>query len=179
MANLYIGPDGVIHNGNGNGVRDAVSVNTGNTRNTSESSYYNSVSYVGTGRKVWYWIFSIAVGIVVGIGLYHLFGSSVFATYEAKTATEMVENWFWGLASWVFVIGGCAGSICYGVSFAPDRDYDLGAFLLSVLSAVGGVIVLAIALAAVCGVVVLFMYMIGIILGVMIAVVVIAGLCSG
>lgn len=183
MANLYVGSDGVIHSGNGNGVRGVISVNTANSSsssdaNSSYSLYYNNVCYVSEGRKVFYWIFSIVVGIGIGIGLYNLVGSSIFATYEAETTTQTVENWFLSLAPWVFAIGGCAGSILYGVSYAGNRNYDLGAFVLSALSAVGGIIALAIALAAICFVVILVMYIIGVVFGIMIIMAIIAGLCD-
>ena len=128
--------------------------------------------------SLFYWIFSIVVGIAIGIGLYNLVGSSIFATYEAETTTQTVENWFWSLAPWGFAIGGCAGSIFYGVFCAENRNYDLGAFVLSALSAVGGIITLAIALAAICFVVILVMCIIGVVFGIMIIVAIIAGLCD-
>ena len=183
MSSLYFDTDGVIHSGNGNGVRSKISVNTTNlgsstSTNSSYSSSYNNVCYISEGRKIFYWIFSIVLGIAIGIGLYNLVGSSIFVTYEAETTTETVENWFWGLAPWVFAIGGCAGSICYGVFCARNRNYDLGAFVLSTLSAVGGIITLAIALVAICFVVILVMYIIGVVFGIMIIVAIIAGLCD-
>lgn len=186
MANLYVGSDGVIHSGTGNGVQGAVSVNTGNSsvgsipasRTSSYSHSYAKANYVSEGRKALFWIFSIAVGILIGLGLYDLVGASIFAQCDAEITTEEVQNWFWSLAPWLFVIGGCAGSICYGIFCAEDRNYDLGAFILSALSALGGIVAGAIALAVVCLVVIIVMYIIGFVIVLAILGAIIAGLCE-
>ena len=183
MANLYVGSDGVIHSGTGNGIQGAVPVNTCNhgvgsipvTRNSSRTYNYARASYVSEGRKVLFWIFSILVGILIGLGLYYLIGESIFTQCDAETATEEVQNWFWSLAPWLFVIGGCAGSICYGIFCAEDRNYDLGAFILSSLSALGGIVAGAIALTVICLVVIIVMYIIGIVIVIAILCGIIAG----
>lgn len=188
MANLYVSSDGVIHSGTGNGVSGAVAVNTNNTRNnrnqytnnnSSYGSYYSNVSYVSEGRKVLFWIFSVIVGIAIGIGIYNLIGSSIFATYEAESATEVVENWFWSLAPWIFAIGGCAGSVVYGLFCAEDRNYDLLAFILSALSSVGGILALALALAAICLVVVIVMYILAFLFWIFIIGAILAAIFNG
>ena len=114
MANLYVGSDGVIHSGNGNGVQGAVAVTTSTTGRTnadgSHSTYstgnYNNAYYVSTVRKVFYWLFTITAGLLIGIGVYELIGQSIFASSEATTTTESIENWFYSLAPYIFAIGG-------------------------------------------------------------------------
>ena len=184
MANLYVGSDGVIHSGTGNGIQGAVTVNTGNSsmgsvsesRNSSYTHNYVRASYVSESRKVLFWILSIVASILIGLGLYYLVGKSIFTQGDAETATEEVQNWFWSLAPWLFVIGGCAGSICYGIFCAEDRNYDLGAFILSALSALGGIVAVAITLAVVCLAVIIVMYIIGIVIVIAIFCGIIAGL---
>lgn len=187
MADLYVGADGVIHSGNSNGVQGSVSVNTSNTTpitntNITNSTYgythYDYSNYVSLGRKVFYWLFTVVAGLLIGIGIYHLIGASIFSNYEAENAAETVENWFYSIAPFVFAIGGCLGSIMYSVFFAGARSYDLGAIVLALLSAVGGIMALAIALALICFVVALIMYIIGVIFGIIIIVAIIAGLCE-
>ena len=187
MANLYVGSDGVIHSGNGNGVQGAVAVTTSTTgRTNADGSYstystgnYNNAYYVSMVRKVFYWLFTIAAGLLIGIGVYELIGQSIFASSEATTTTESIENWFYSLAPYIFAIGGCVGSIWYGVFFAKDRSYDLGAIILAMLSAVGGVAVLALALAIVCFVVALIISILSAFFVIIIAVAVIISLFEG
>ena len=185
MANLYVGSDGVIHSGNGNGVQGAVATSTTGRTNAdgSYSTYstgnYNNAYYVSMVRKVFYWLFTIAAGLLIGIGVYELIGQSIFASSEATTTTESIENWFYSLAPYIFAIGGCVGSIWYGVSFAKDRSYDLGAIILAMLSAVGGVAVLALALAIVCFVVALIISILSAFFVIIIAVAVIISLFEG
>ena len=185
MANLYVGSDGVIHSGNGNGVQGAVSVTTspaerGDT-NESGSTYYpcDNTNYVSTGRKVFYWLFTLMAGLLIGIGIYELIGQSIFKLSDATTTTESIENWFYSLAPYVFAIGGCGGSIWYGALFAKRRSYDLGAIVLAMLSAVGGIVALALALAVICFVVTLLISILYILLVIIIFVGVIVGLCEG
>ena len=181
MANLYVGPDGVIHSGTGNEVHGAVTVNTGNTminastaRNSTYSSYEN-ISYVSERRKIFFWIFSIIVGILIGLGLNHLVDASIFTQCEAET----VQNWFWNIKPWLFVVGGCAGSICYGIFCAEDRNYDLGAFVLSTFSALGGIVAGTIALALIYFAVIIVMYIIGIVIGIVMVIVILAAIIAG
>ncbi len=177
MANLYVGSDGIIHRRTGNGVNGAVSVNTNSARatrsqamnsNNSYGSFYESTSYVSKGRKVLFWIFSIVAGIFIGVEIYNLVGAAIFATYEAESATEAVENWFWNLAPWIFAIGGCIGSVVYGLIYAKDRNYDLCSFILSALSSVAGIAALALALAAICFVVMIIMHILAFLFGIFI-----------
>lgn len=183
MPNLYVGSDGVIHSGNGNGVRETISVNAANLSsasdsNSSYSSYYNNVCYVSEGRKVFYWIFSIVAGIAIGIGLYNLLDSVIVARYDNAVAAKIMENGFWEIAPWAFVIGGCVGSIVYGSIWAGERNYDLWAFGFSAVSALGGIIALAILIIVICIVLIVAMYIIGIGFGVMVIVAIVAGLCD-
>lgn len=184
MANLYVGSDGVIHSGNG--IQGAVSVTTSPAERPgtsgSDSTYClhdDSTNYVSTGRKVLYWLFTLVAGLLIGIGIYELIGKGVFVLSDATTTTESIENWFYSLAPYVFAIGGCGGSIWYGVSFAKSRSYDLGAIILAMLSAVGGIVALALALAVICFVVALIVSILYIFVVIIIVVGVIAGLCEG
>lgn len=185
MANLYVGSDGVIHSGNGKGVQGAVSVTTSSAKragtNGSDSAYRlrDRTNYVSTGRKVFYWLFTLVAGLLIGIGIYELIGKSIFALSDAAATTESIKNWFYSLAPYVFAIGGCGGSIWYGVSFAKRRSYDLGAIVLAMLSAVGGIAALALALAVTCFVVTLIVSILYILLVIIIIIGVIYGLCEG
>lgn len=185
MANLYVGLDGVIHSGNGNGVQGAISVTTSPAErvgtNESSSTYCsrNNTNYVSTGRKIFYWLFTLIAGFLIGIGIYELIGQRIFALSDATTTTESIENWFYGLVPYVFAIGGCGGSIWYGLTFAKGRSYDLGAIVLAMLSAVGGIAALALALAVICFVVALVISILYILVVIIIVVGVIAGLCEG
>ncbi|MBM6841323.1 hypothetical protein H6A03_07185 [[Clostridium] spiroforme] len=185
MANLYVGSDGVIHSGNGNGVQGAVSVTTSPAErlgtNESGSTYCSrdNANYVSSGRKVFYWLFTLVAGFLIGVGIYELIGKGIFTFSDVTTTMEGIEKWFYSLAPNVFVIGGCGGSIWYGVSFAKRRSYDLGAIVLAMLSAVGGIVVFALALAVICFVVALIVFILKILLVIIIAVGVIAGLCEG
>lgn len=185
MANLYVGSDGVIHSGNGNGVQGAVTVTTSASErlnaNDSESTYStgNNTYYVGTARKMFYWLFTIVAGLLIGIGAYELVGKGIFSLSEATTTTESIENWFYSLAPYVFAIGGCGGSIWYGVFFAKTRAYDLGAIILAMLSAVGGIVALALVLAIICFIVALVISILSVLFVIVIVVTVIAGLCEG
>ena len=185
MANLYVGSDGVIHSGNGNGVQGGVSVTTSPaervTMNELDSNYcsHNNTNYVSTGRKVFYWLFTLIAGFLIGIGIYELIGQGIFAFSDVTTTMEGIEKWFYSLAPNVFVIGGCGGSIWYGVSFAKRRSYDLGAIVFAMLSAGGGIVVLALALIVICFVIALIIFILKILMIMIIVVGVIACLCEG
>ena len=187
MANLYVGPDGVIHSGNGNGVQGAVAVTTSTSRGAnadgSNSTYstgnYNHACYVGTGRKVFYWLFTIVAGLLIGVGIYNLIGQGILASLETTATMENMENGFYSFAPYVFAIGGCAGSFWYGVSFAKDRSYDLGAIVLAMLSAVGGSAALALAIVIICFVVALLISILSVLFVIIIAVVIIVSLFEG
>ena len=118
-ANLYVAEDGTIH-------RNPVTVvnNTANRNNminrpvNNVRTQYRTVSQVSEERIVLFWIVSVIVSILIGIGV----------------------------------------NSCLGVTFANTEDYNLWAYFLAALSALGGIVATAIAAAIICVVAVICYY---------------------
>lgn len=146
-ANLYVAEDGTIH-------RNPVTVasNTTNRDNVfsrpanNVRTQYRAVQQVSEERVVWFWIVSVIVSILIGLGVNACLRIS-FAETEGDFAFV--------IAPYIVMIGSVAGSILYGIFCADRVDYNLWAYFLAALSAVGGIIATAIVVAIICVVVII------------------------
>ena len=149
--------------------------NTGNRTNTyapapavsaQERTAYRPIHQVSEGQKVWFWIVSIIMSLLIAVGVTQGFGAEVYGSDGGFAAT---------IGPFVVFIGALAGSILYGIFCAKSVDYNLWAYILSALSSVGGIIATGIAVAIVCFVVMILFYIL--IIGFVIAV--ICGIAGG
>lgn len=130
MNNIYVAEDGTIHACSNEPDAAAYSVQP----SFSAPSSYNTYSYeAGSERKTWFWVYSIALSILIGAGaaalsnLVELGSSSFFYFFEA-------------LLPYCVFGGSILGAILYGCKGAPCLSYNLGAFILSPLCAIAGVL---------------------------------------
>lgn len=141
MPNLYIADDGTIHDRNIGHCQRVVSGNT----TTGPTSY--ATPDVGAGRKIAFWLITIAMAVLIGSWLYSTAGTAVFEKVnEPDGVTDHVMNFFCSIAPFVIVGGSVIGAILYGTTHAADQGYNLGTYFLSALSAAGGTVGTGIAL---------------------------------
>ena len=134
--------------------------------NAQVRTAYRPIHQVIEGRKVWFWIVSIIISLLIAVGVTQGFGAEVYGSDGGFAAT---------IGPFVVFIGALAGSILYGIFCAKSVDYNLWAYILSALSSVGGIIATGIAVAIVCFVVMILFYIL--IIGFVIAV--ICGIAGG
>ena len=79
------------------------------------------------------------------------------------------------IGPFVVFVGALAGNIIYGIFCAKSVDYNLWAYILSVLSSIGGIVATGIAVAIICFVVKILFYIL--IIGIVIAI--ICGILGG
>lgn len=172
-SEFYVAEDGSIH-------RQPVTVvnNTGNRTNTyapapaanvQTRTAYRPIHQVSKRRKIWFWIVSIIISLLIALGVTQGFGAEVYGVYGGDG--RFVAT----IGPFVVFIGALAGNILYGIFCAKSVDYNLWAYILSALSSVGGIIATGIAVAIVCFVVMILFYLL--IIGFVIAV--ICGIAGG
>ena len=127
MNDLYIAEDGTVHRRN-----RASPASNGGGSNRSNRSYRNDTSYYETaaGRKGFYWLYAIISALVVGFIMAGFCG-------EADLGSGEFIEFFEGILPLGVVGGALLGSVVYGCNGAERRAYNLGAFVLTTLSAVG------------------------------------------
>ena len=166
-SEFYVAEDGSIH-------RQPVTVvnNTGNrtniyapapAANAQTRTAFRPIHQVSKRRKIWFWIVSIIISLLIAVGVIQGFGAEVYVRFVAT------------IGPFVVFIGALAGNILYGIFCAKSVDYNLWAYILSALSSVGGIIATGIAVAIVCFVVMILFYLL--IIGFVIAV--ICGIAGG
>ena len=166
-SEFYVAEDGSIH-------RQPVTVvnNTGNrtniyapapAANAQTRTAYRPIHQVSKRRKIWFWIVSIIISLLIAVGVIQGFGAEVYGRFVATIGPFVVFIW------------ALAGNILYGIFCAKSVDYNLWAYILSALSSVGGIIATGIAVAIVCFVVMILFYLL--IIGFVIAV--ICGIAGG
>lgn len=169
-STLYVADDGTIHSRpvtTGTGVGRTP---TGGTRvsspapaatmRTNTATYTPTRHYVSEGRKVGFWIATMIISLLIGLGAYQLLGAEIFGV--AEEGADAWTSFFAAVGPFIMVIGAVGGSILYGIFFAEDADYNLGTYFLSALAAVGGMIALGIAVAIIAVIVVIVLYLLAI-----------------
>ena len=127
MNDIYIADDGTIRSRN--------TASTSSASASSSTTYRSDTSYYGvsTGRKVWFWIFSLVSALIVASVL-----SAICSAIDLGDGAflEFFETIFpFGLAG-----GALLGAILYGCNGADNLSYNLGAFILSFLCAIAGAV---------------------------------------
>ena len=150
-TNLYVAEDGTIH-------RNPVTVvnNTANSENVynhlsnNERLRYREELQVSMRRAVWFWIVSIIVSVLIGLGVCAGLGVSFAESGEDFTSL---------IAPYVVMGGALAGTILYGIFYAKKVYYNLWAYVLAALSAFGGIVTASIAVAIICVVAIICFYL--------------------
>lgn len=130
MNDIYIADDGTIRS------RNTTSASSANSSaSASYQTYHSDISSyeVSTGRKVWFWVYSIVSALVVTAIL-----STICSTLDLGDGAflEFFETILpFGLAG-----GALLGAILYGCNGADNLSYNLGAFILSFLCAIAGAV---------------------------------------
>lgn len=130
MNDIYIAEDGTIHT---RGNSSATSTNSSSS--ATYHSYSNETSFyeVSTARKLWFWLYSITSAFLIGTGLASICSAIDLGSGGFLEFFEMILPYG--------VIGGSVlGSILYGCNGADSLSYNMGAFILSPLCAIAGVI---------------------------------------
>ena len=132
-TNWYIADDGSIHNKPATEKNTTSRVRAANT--TAVNTSHRPVYRVSTGRKVCFWIVSIIMALLIGWLVNRFFGFYLFGDCDNFLAT---------VGPYLIIVGAVGGSVLYGVFFARKVEYNLWAFVLSALCAVGGIITLVV-----------------------------------
>lgn len=130
MNDIYIAEDGTIRTRSSSvtSSTNTVSMET-STHHAAETSSYE----VSTARKLWFWLYSIIVAFLIGTGLASICSAIDLGNGDFLGFFEMVLPFG--------VIGGAIlGTILYGCNGADSLSYNMGAFVLSPLCAIAGVI---------------------------------------
>lgn len=130
MNDIYIAEDGTIR------TRSSSSASSTNTVPSAASVSYTteSSSYeVSIARKLWFWLYSFISAFLIGTGLASICSAIDLGSGDFLEFFEMILPYG--------VIGGSVlGSILYGCNGADSLSYNMGAFILSPLCAIAGVI---------------------------------------
>lgn len=108
---------------------------------------------VSASRIVCFWFISIIVSILIAAGVTQGFGAEVYGSDGGFAAT---------IGPFVVFVGAIVGGILYGAFCAKSVNYNLWAYILSALSSVGGIIAAGIAVAIICFVVTVVLYILAI-----------------
>lgn len=161
-TNLYVAEDGTIHRSPVTAVNNGA--NRNNTFNRSGSSVrtqHMEESCVSEERAVWFWIVSIVLSVLVGLAVNACLGASF---------TDTSGDFASVITPYVVMIGSLAGTILYGIFCAKKVDYNMWAYILGALSALGGIAAAFIAAIVICIVVAIGLVILGIAL--------VIGICS-
>ena len=130
MNDIYIAEDGTIH------ARSGASVSSENTSSYESHRSYADSTYTyepSISRKLWFWLYSIVTALLIGVGLASVCSAIDLGSSDFLNFFEMILPYG--------VIGGAAlGAIIYGCNGADSLSFNLGAFILSPLCAIAGVI---------------------------------------
>ena len=114
------------------------------------AGYFGAVPVpVSTGRKVAFWLFSLAVGAGAMALLYAYVGQAVFEPVSgAESAFGHIWNFFCKVRIVLLFGGGAAALGVFNLDPAEKWRYNLWAFLVSPLCAAGGMVAAGLAMAA-------------------------------
>lgn len=163
MNDLYIAEDGTVH------ARDS-----SHTAGTSTSATYHSQNYdsssceVSTGRKLCFWLCSLAAALCVGVFLVTL------CDFIDLGNGDFLEFFEW-ILPYGIMGGSLLGMLLYGCDGADDLSYNLGAFILSPLCAALGAIGIGFVICVIPYVLIGVGYLLAIILGLSLLVAIISG----
>lgn len=165
MNNIYIAEDGTIQTRN---IPSGSSLSPSSP--ASYHSYTNDISNyeVSTARKLWFWLYSIISAFLIGTGLASICSAIDLGSGDFLEFFEMILPYG--------VIGGSVlGSILYGCNGADSLSYNMGAFILSPLCAIAGVIGIGLIICIVLFILICiwYVFVIALVIGV------IAGIISG
>lgn len=162
MNNIYIAADGTIRSrGNSPTTSTNTSSSAAHHPHTTEPSVYE----VSAARKLWFWLYSILSAILIGTGL-----APICSAIDLGSSTFL--EFFETILPYGVIGGSVLGAILYGCGGADGLSYSLGAFILSPLCAIAGVIGIGLIICIVpfilicCGYVFVIALIIGVIAGI-------------
>lgn len=167
MANLYIADDGTIHDRDVGNCQRVVSNNSA----VHVSSYITPE--VSGGRKFLYWVITLAIAVAIGLLAYYTAGVYVFeGASNPSEVSDYIFNFFCTIAPYVIVAGAVICAIIYGTTCAANCRYNLGAYLLSALSAAGGTVGIGAGMVLLALIVTILLYILAIvfIIGIIVAI---------
>ena len=166
-SNFYVAEDGTIHR-TAQSERTCSRVNNNAVLRTLDSirDTIPPVHQVSEERVTCFWIISVIISLLIGAVVNKCLGLS-FSGGE--------DDFLYTIAPYVVMIGALAGSIFYGIRYAKDVDYNLTAYFLSGLTALGGIIAAAVAVGIICLIVMILNYAFAI----MVAIAIIIGIAEG
>ena len=143
-ANYYIENDGTIHSkpvSNEGAITESPAV----SRAYGDPSYNPAEHQISKLRVGAFWTISIIFSVLPGIGSYLLIGELLFGTAE-EASSFWASVWAW-VGPYALIVSSVSGCALYGACCAEERDYDLGTYFFSVLSALAGVMLVSMAVA--------------------------------
>ncbi len=140
--------DGTLRWRAGPAVTPATRANTRVQTQPAGAGYFGAVPVpVSTGRKVAFWLFSLAVGIGALALLYAYVGQEIFQPVSgAESAFGHMWNFFCKVRIVLLFGGGAAALGVFNLYPAEKWRYNLWAFLASPLCAAGGMVAAGLAM---------------------------------
>lgn len=140
--------DGTLRWRAGSAVTPVPRANTRVQTQSAGTGYFGAVSVpVSTGRKVAFWLFSLAAGVGALALLYAFLGQEIFQPVEGTdNAFGHIWNFFCKVRVVLLFGGGAAALGAFNLYPAEKWRYNLWAFLASPLCAAGGMVAAGLAM---------------------------------
>ena len=155
ITDLYVAEDGTIHRNPVTGTNNVTNHDSAYSSRPADNirADYRSTEQASPERVSWFWLVSMIISVLIGIGVNECFGINV---------TESKGDFLTAIAPYVVIIGSLAGSILYGIYCAKKVDYNLWAYVLSAVSSIGGIIGTVLAVGIIYAVVMICLYILAI-----------------
>ena len=155
ITDLYVAEDGTIHRNPVTGANNVTNHDSAYSNRPADNirEDYRSAEQPSPERIAWFWLVSIIVSVLIGIGVNECFGMNI---------TESEGDFLTAIAPYVVIIGSLTGSILYGIYCAKKVDYNLWAYVLSAISSIGGIIGTVLAVGIIYAVVMICLYILAI-----------------
>ena len=133
LNNYYIADDGSIHRGQApSRSRNSAQNSTSQSTICPMENLSVSILEVSLGRKICFWFVTMIMSLVIAYASYCVIYSGDSGGSGA--------SWIWGIAT---IIGPTTGCILYGIFLAKMMDYNLWTYVLSAISTLGGILLVA------------------------------------
>ena len=139
MDKLYVGNDGIIRSVPNENSQKGINIDLDTGRVEREDLNFDiGETDVSLGRKIFYWVISLALGAAALWGVYSVGGEKLVSVIMDGSHYMALRGFMADISGYAFLIGGIGGSVIYGTVFAKRRYYDLAAVILAVISVAAG-----------------------------------------
>lgn len=134
MTEYYVAKDGSIHRRN-NSQHQERTPRRPSTRTRHPTPMRRDDGVISRGRKGAFWVAGTIVSLAIGIAF-----DALFAAWMFGTGSILMK-----IGSVITVLGSVLGATLFGEYYAKKHRYNLNAFLIVVLYALGSTVICAIA----------------------------------